>query len=81
MGALHLTPSRRPLPRRIRASRAVRTVALQIAALTGCDERTAVRALMLGVDKIRVARVRDEIERAMREIYAARRAPASRPEA
>jgi len=35
--------------------------ALRIAAETGCDPRTALKALRLGVDAIRTRKVREEI--------------------
>ncbi|HSY22818.1 MAG TPA: hypothetical protein VK841_11920 [Polyangiaceae bacterium] len=44
---------------------ATRKRALQIAALCGCDHRTALKALREGVDSIRQTSVRESVRRAM----------------
>jgi hypothetical protein len=47
---------------------AVRARAMQVAALAGCDARTALKALLCGVETIRVMRVREALETALRKL-------------
>ena len=47
---------------------ALRGRAMRLAALAGCDARTALRALQEGPSVIRVLRVREDVERALREL-------------
>ena len=65
--ALPLDSSAPPAPRPV-VTTALRARALRLAALARCDERTSLRALQEGPAVIRVQRVREDVERAMREL-------------
>jgi hypothetical protein len=57
------SPAARPV-----LTAAIRAQALQLAALAGCDTRTAIKAILHGTDEIRTMTVREALEDGMRRL-------------